>query len=74
MTDITDRASKREAEIREDGIAAIRAGLPQGGAARDDCRVCHHPIPPGRREALPGVQTCAPCQAEIDAAVDSFHR
>jgi phage/conjugal plasmid C-4 type zinc finger TraR family protein len=30
------------------------------------CEECGEPIPEGRRQALPGVRTCVPCQSESD--------
>lgn len=72
MTDIFDRASEREEVDRADAMAAQarRSGL--AGKTIDDsaidCRVCDDPIPFERRQALPGVQTCVHCQAELEQA------
>lgn len=76
MTDIFDRASEREAELLGDALAeqARRAGL--SGKTLDDsahhCRVCDDAIPTARRRALPGVQTCVDCQAELERAGGAF--
>ena len=52
----------------KDAIAAARARMPAGEAAKE-CDDCGEPIPPKRREALPGVRTCVACQSERDKAV-----
>lgn len=72
MTDIYDRATEREEESRADALAAQarRAGL-AGKTMHDsarNCRVCDDSIPTARRRALPGVQTCVPCQEELERA------
>jgi phage/conjugal plasmid C-4 type zinc finger TraR family protein len=51
-----------------DAVAAARARTPKGPSA-EYCDDCGEPIPPRRREALPGVRTCVACQAERDGAV-----
>lgn len=72
-SDVSDRASKTEAEFREDAQReqARRARLE--GMTVDDsaafCRVCEDPIPQGRREAYPGTQTCVTCQTDIEKAI-----
>ena len=72
MTDPFDRATEREEELRADALAAQarRAGL-AGKTAADSaarCRICDEPIPEARRRALPGVQTCVDCQADLERA------
>lgn len=72
MTDPIDRASAHEDELRSDALAvqARRAGL-EGKTVADSghkCAVCDGPIPELRREAYPGVQTCMPCQTELEEA------
>lgn len=72
MTDPLDRATEREEELRADALAdqARRAGL-AGKTVADsatECRICTDPIPEARRQALPGVQTCVDCQADIERA------
>ncbi len=52
----------------KDAIAAARARMPAGDAAKE-CDDCGEPIPKKRREALPGVRTCVACQSARDAAV-----
>ena len=49
--------------------ARLRAG--QVKAVRDSalvCIDCDEPIPEARRKALPGVQLCVECQADLDRA------
>ncbi len=55
----------------EDGLARVRSRLPQG-ESRSHCIECGEKIPQARREALPGVRLCLPCQeaADRDAASD----
>jgi phage/conjugal plasmid C-4 type zinc finger TraR family protein len=48
-----------------DMVEAARARMP-AGEGRDFCEECGEPIPPARRQALPGVRTCVPCQSTID--------
>lgn len=72
MTDLYDRASEREEQMRADALdaQARRAGL-VGKTVADsatECRICEAPIPQLRREKVPGVQTCVDCQAELEKA------
>lgn len=72
MTDDIDRASEREAQLRDDALSAQtrRAGL-RGKTVADsaiecqDAR-CGEPIPQARREAMPGCRLCVSCQARRD--------
>lgn len=70
MSDPIDRAQEREQEMRQDALAdlARRAQIPAGDSA-EFCAVCEHPIPEGRRLALPGVQTCIECQEDLERAM-----
>lgn len=73
MTDVSDRGTAREEELRSEALLeqAIRAALT--GKTVDDsaeiCRVCLDSIPYERREAMPGVQTCIHCQTELERAL-----
>lgn len=74
MTDIYDRATERELQQRQEAIdqQARRAGL-TGKTVADSataCAICDEPIPPKRRQAVPGVQTCVDCQAELERATE----
>ena len=51
-----------------DAVLRARALMPHGETA-EDCDACGEPIPPKRREALPGVRTCVACQSERDKNV-----
>jgi phage/conjugal plasmid C-4 type zinc finger TraR family protein len=69
LTDDIDRAQAREAELLADALGrqARRAGL-AGKTVADSALVCQargcgQPIAPARRQAVPGVQFCAACQA-----------
>lgn len=73
MTDLYDRATEREEETRADALEeqARRAGL-RGKTFNDsarNCRVCDDPIPEARRRAVPGTQTCMPCQTDLERAL-----
>ena len=49
----------------EDAIRRARSRLPSGpGLAR--CEECDASIPEARRQALPGVRLCVPCQEAED--------
>jgi phage/conjugal plasmid C-4 type zinc finger TraR family protein len=52
----------------KDAVSLARALLPSGESA-DHCDDCGEPIPPRRREAIPGVRTCVACQSERDGSV-----
>lgn len=73
MTDVFDRAAALEELERQEALQRQeeRAGL-KGKTVKDSaytCRVCGRKIPDGRREVLPGVQTCVACQTELDHAL-----
>lgn len=73
MTDIFDRATDREEELRRDALEeqARRAGL-DGKTVADSaarCIVCDLRIPAARRRAVPGVQTCVECQTDLERAL-----
>ena len=75
MTDVFDRATELEEAQREDALQAQarRAGL-DGKTVKDSashCRVCEALIPVARRRAVPGVQTCVTCQADLERAINS---
>ncbi len=69
--DVTDIASDREAEIRDDALAKIarKAEEQASHESAHECRICDEPIPEDRRVAVPGVQTCVDCQADIEQAL-----
>ena len=50
----------------EDAVKRARSELPIGESL-ENCEECGKPIPPARREAVPGVRLCVACQAEQDA-------
>jgi len=55
----------------EDAIKRARDQLPQGESLTH-CEECEKVIPPGRREAIPGVRLCVNCQAEHDKDAAKF--
>lgn len=87
MKDWADIAAEREQEIRDDAqVARMRAqerlsdALAErlkGRQPHEDaelCAVCEEPIPAARREALPGVQTCVYCQADLERALQPHRK
>lgn len=73
MPDLFDRAAEREQQQRDEALArqSRRAGF-NGKTVADSaqsCAVCDEPIPPARRAALPGVQTCVECQTDLERAL-----
>lgn len=71
MSDFADLAAEREQEMRDDALARqARAGRKRyASASAEACAVCEEAIPEARRQALPGVQTCIHCQAELELAI-----
>jgi phage/conjugal plasmid C-4 type zinc finger TraR family protein len=49
----------------DDAIRRAREQLGHG-PGRTHCEDCGEPIPEARRQAVPGVRLCVPCQAEAD--------
>lgn len=52
----------------KDALKSVRRRLP-AGESRKTCEECGNEIPQARREALPGVRLCIPCQTEADKQV-----
>ncbi len=71
MTDVFDQASDLEQAERESAWEAHHQMMQAKSAAPSaaHCGVCGEPIPPARRCAEPGCQTCVPCQEELDRAL-----
>ena len=53
----------------EDEVARAQSALPSGESL-ECCEECGEPIPPARRQALPGVRLCVACQQEHDKTRD----
>lgn len=67
VSDDMDRAQAREEEMRQDALAEqARRAQSDAGDSAEDCAMCGEPIPEGRRQAVPGVQTCVDCQNDIE--------
>lgn len=49
----------------EDAVQRARSRLGRGESL-SHCEDCGEPIPPARREAVPGVRLCIACQTEQD--------
>jgi phage/conjugal plasmid C-4 type zinc finger TraR family protein len=54
-----------------DGISRAQSRLPQGPGATQ-CDQCGAAIPQARREAMPGVRLCVPCQEAEDREALQF--
>jgi phage/conjugal plasmid C-4 type zinc finger TraR family protein len=50
----------------KDAVLSARAKMP-AGESQTHCTLCGEEIPEGRRQALPGVRTCVPCQSARDS-------
>ncbi len=55
----------------EDAVNRARSKL-RAGDSRRDCIECGEDIPEARRQAVPGVQLCIRCQAELDEQEKTF--
>lgn len=55
----------------KDGILRAKQRLPSGPSATH-CSGCGAPIPEARREAIPGVRLCVPCQEQEDSEAAVF--
>lgn len=51
----------------KDAVSRARASIP-AGEALTHCVECGEAIPERRRQAVPGVRLCVPCQSERDAS------
>ena len=54
-----------------DGIKRAVSRLPQG-ASLEHCESCGAGIPEARRNAIPGVRLCVPCQEADDREAEQF--
>lgn len=52
-----------------DAAERAREKLPKGESL-EFCEECGNEIPLGRRQALPGVRFCVPCQSELERVED----
>lgn len=55
----------------KDGINRAQSRLPQGAGATH-CEHCGAAIPEARRQAMPGVRLCVPCQEADDKDAVQF--
>lgn len=65
-----DEAVNEQIEVstREAVERARQRNLGANRESRETCAECDEPIPPARREAIPGVQLCIECQQANDRA------
>lgn len=66
-----DAAQEQIDATVKDGIARAKSRL-GNGPSRSHCEDCGEPIPEARRQALPGVRLCLPCQAARDQDDKAF--
>jgi phage/conjugal plasmid C-4 type zinc finger TraR family protein len=66
VSDEIDRAQAREEEMRADALAEHARRCRSEVDSATECAMCGEAIPEGRRLAVPGVQTCVECQADIE--------
>jgi phage/conjugal plasmid C-4 type zinc finger TraR family protein len=59
-----------EATVK-DAVERVRSRLPHGPGLTH-CAECGEPIAEARRQAIPGVRLCVPCQQAADAAAENF--
>ncbi|WP_409246825.1 TraR/DksA family transcriptional regulator [Enterobacter hormaechei] len=64
MADIIDTAAEIEELQRNADLSAHRVN--RNAVSAENCEECDEPIPEPRRAAVPGCQTCASCQEEIE--------
>ncbi len=55
----------------KDGISRAQSRLSQGPGA-SHCESCGKAIPEARRNAIPGVRLCVPCQEADDRETEQF--
>ena len=55
----------------KDAVERARQALPKGESLTH-CEECGDAIPEARRQAMPGVRHCVPCQSELDNARQSM--
>jgi phage/conjugal plasmid C-4 type zinc finger TraR family protein len=55
----------------QDGIARAQSRLPQGPSLTH-CADCGNEIPEARRQVIPGVRLCLPCQEAEDREIAAF--
>ena len=64
MADIIDTAAEIEELQRNAALSAHR--LNRNAVSAEHCSECGEDIPEPRRAAVPGCQTCAGCQADLE--------
>lgn len=66
--DHIDIAAAREAELRDDALAALKRAMHEQLArpSLSECETCGSDIPHERQLAVPGVHLCVGCQEKIE--------
>lgn len=62
--EIIDQANELAQQRIDMAIAAHR--IDRNAVSAEHCAECDEPIPEPRRAAVPGCQTCASCQADLE--------
>lgn len=71
MADSMDLVQQRVEEERQRHLHAARNRKP--GVSRVLCIECDAPIPPARRRAVPGVESCITCQEIAELKSKHYH-
>ncbi|MFV8762114.1 TraR/DksA family transcriptional regulator [Yersinia enterocolitica] len=64
MADEADLAQYYSDLLINEGLTRVRRQLE--GTGLTTCKECGDPIPPQRRESIPGVRTCVTCQEILE--------
>ncbi|WP_288955098.1 TraR/DksA family transcriptional regulator [uncultured Citrobacter sp.] len=64
MPEIIDQANELTQQRIDMAVAAHR--IDRNAVSAEHCAECGEDIPPPRRAAVPGCQTCASCQADLE--------
>lgn len=64
MADIIDTAAEIEELQRNAALSAHR--INRNAVSAEHCAECDEKIPEPRRAAVPGCQTCASCQSDLE--------
>ena len=64
MPEIIDQANELTQQRIDMAVAAHR--IDRNAVSAEHCAECDEPIPEPRRAAVPGCQTCASCQNDLE--------
>lgn len=69
-----DGAIQDQIDASVDDAVKLARSLIARGESLSECAECGDPIPEARRQALPGVRRCVPCQEEEDRQAGTADR